>query len=129
MTLWNLISINIYTDFVWQMSNLDNLEKVILMNKLLNIYGELLTDTQKEILSDYYEFNLSISEISENRKISRAAVEDALKKGSKKIENFEKSLQISAKNEKVLVLLNQLQNESDPNLRAQLVDEIRKVIE
>ena len=111
------------------MSNLDNLEKVILMNKLLNIYGELLTYTQKEILSDYYEFNLSISEISENRKISRAAVEDALKKGSKKIENFENTLQISSKNEKVLNLLNQLQAESDENKKAQLIDEIIKVIE
>ena len=111
------------------MSNLDNLEKVILMNKLLYIYGELLTNTQKEILSDYYELNLSISEISENRNISRAAVEDALKKGSKKIENFEKSLQISAKNEKVLDLLNQLENEYDQNIRDQLIDEIRKVIE
>ncbi len=111
------------------MNNLDNLEKVILMNKLLNIYGELLTNTQKEILSDYYELNLSISEISENRNISRAAVEDALKKGNKKIENFENTLQISYKNKKVLDLLNQLEDESNENKRLQLIDEIRKVIE
>ena len=111
------------------MSNLDNLEKVILMNKLLNIYGELLTNTQKEILSDYYEFNLSISEISENRNISRAAVEDAIKKGSKKIENFENILQISAKNEKVLDLLEKISSESGSDERAQLIEDIRKVIE
>ena len=110
------------------MNKIDGIEKTIYMNKLLNIYGELLTDTQKEILSDYYEFNLSISEISENREISRAAVEDALKKGSNKLENYEKSLQIASKNEEVAKLLTQLEKSESKEERTKIVKQIRKVV-
>lgn len=66
----------------------------IRINRLLDIYGRLLTKSQYEIVSDYYQANLSLSEISEMRHISRTAVQDAIKKSIEKLEIFEEKVGI-----------------------------------
>ena len=68
---------------------MDAISQAIRYNDLLSLYGNLLSETQKSILEDYYSFNLSISEIAENRGVSRAAIEDAIKKGKKKLDEIE----------------------------------------
>lgn len=68
--------------------------KSIEINRLLDLYGRLLTKHQYEIMSDYYYCDLSLSEISEERKITRTAVQDAIKTASKKLHNFEEILGI-----------------------------------
>lgn len=70
------------------------LKKTLKINRLLDIYGRLLTKQQFDIMSDYYDLDLSLSEISENRKISRTAVSDALKVSIEKLNHFEEKLQI-----------------------------------
>lgn len=60
--------------------------------ELLDLYGPLLSQTQKDILEDYFSYNLSISEIADNRHVSRAAIEDAIKKGKKKLDSLEKTI-------------------------------------
>ena len=67
-------------------------ESFVRYSDLLRIYGNLLSKTQKEMLEDYYLCNLSFSEIAENRKISRSAVEDAIKKGKRKLDSFENEI-------------------------------------
>jgi predicted DNA-binding protein YlxM (UPF0122 family) len=59
-------------------------------NNLLDIYGKILSLKQREIASDYFRYNLSLSEISEDRKISRAAVSYSLEASKKKLEECEK---------------------------------------
>lgn len=73
------------------MSDVKKVEKI---NRLLDIYGRLLTKAQYDIMSDYYYCDLSLSEISELRKISRTAVSDAIKQSTKKLEQFEEKLGI-----------------------------------
>ena len=77
-------------------------EKRIYYVDLLHVYGELLSPTQKEILIDYLECDLSLSEIAENRDISRAAVEDAIKKGMKKLDAFEEAVKYHSTKEEIL---------------------------
>ena len=74
------------------------LEKRLYYIDLLHLYGELLSVTQKDILTDNLEFDLSLSEIASNREISRAAVEDAIKKGIKKLDEYENKLNLFQKN-------------------------------
>lgn len=78
------------------------LEKRFYYIELLRLYGELLSSTQQEIIQDHLECDLSLSEIADNRGISRAAVDDAIKKGMKKLDAFEQALKLYAKNEKIL---------------------------
>lgn len=68
------------------------LDKVLRYSDLLNLYQNLLSETQREILDDYFSYNLSFSEIAENRHITRSAVEDAIKKGKKKLDDLENKL-------------------------------------
>ena len=103
---------------------MDEIERVIYINKLLQIYGELLTSNQKDIMSDYYEANLSLSEIAEERSISRTAVDDAIKKSIEKLEKYEKTLQILHKQEELQQLLRKL----DSNNVEEIKDEIERRI-
>ena len=73
---------------------MSEINKTIEINRLLDIYGRLLTKQQLEIMSDYYYCDLSLSEISELRNISRTAVSDAIKTATKKLDNFEKNVGI-----------------------------------
>ncbi len=73
---------------------MNDLEETIYINRLLDIYGRLLTMSQLEIMQDYYQLNLSLSEIAENRNITRTAVSDTLKKGREKLDNYEEKLGI-----------------------------------
>ena len=73
---------------------MSEINKTLEINRLLDIYGSLLTKQQFEIMFDYYYCDLSLSEISELRNISRTAVSDAIKTATKKLDKFEKSIGI-----------------------------------
>ena len=57
------------------------MDKNIKMSILCQIYGKLLTEKQYQVLDDYYNNDLSLSEIAENLNITRQAVRDNIKKG------------------------------------------------
>lgn len=75
------------------------IEKTQRMNQLLDVYRELLTLKQKNVLLAYYDEDFSLSEIAEDMKISRAAVNDHLKRSEKLLEEYEQKLKLVAKNE------------------------------
>ena len=60
------------------------MEKNVKISMLNQIYGKLLTQKQSEFINDYYNNDLSLSEIAENNHITRQAVRDNIKKGEKK---------------------------------------------
>lgn len=93
---------------------MSDVKKVERINRLLDIYGRLLTKSQFEIMSDYYYCDLSLSEISSIRNISRTAVSDAISQSTKKLENYEEKLGIckvfdSEKNEENSEIINKLE--------------------
>ena len=51
------------------------------MGYLLDFYGEVLTQKQREMLRQYYNDDLSLSEIGENFGITRQGARDAIKHG------------------------------------------------
>ena len=73
------------------------MEKNVQISILCQIYGKLLTEKQLQILEDYYNLDLSLSEIAENNKITRQAVRDIIKKGETKLFEFEEKLKIMKK--------------------------------
>lgn len=64
---------------------------------LLDAYESLLSDAQKETLTLYFRFNLSLSEIAEERGTSRTAIFDAIKKGVAKLRHYESCLGLAKK--------------------------------
>ena len=93
-------------------SKMEKLEKTIKYNDLLHIYGSLLSEAQREIAKSYFEFDLSISEIAEEKNISRAAVEDAIKKSISKLDQLEASLHILENNKNIEEIIKDLDDET-----------------
>lgn len=73
------------------------MEKKVEISILLDIYSNLLTEKQYEFLNDYYNNDLSLSEIAENEGITRQAVRDNLKKGENKLFEYEEKLGLMRK--------------------------------
>ena len=48
---------------------------------LLDFYGDVLTDKQRDVMEQYYNDDLSLSEIADNFGITRQGVRDAIKRG------------------------------------------------
>ena len=61
---------------------------------LLDCYGELLTEKQRETLDYYYNEDLSLSEISEIVGISRQGVMDIIKRSEQQLNAFEQKLSL-----------------------------------
>ncbi len=64
---------------------------------LYDYYGVLLTEKQKEYFEEYYFLNLTLTEISENKKISRNAVHKQLKDVEAKLIFYEEKLNLYQK--------------------------------
>ena len=109
------------------------MEKNVKISVLNEIYGKLLTKKQYEIIDDYYNNDLSLSEIAQNNEITRQAVRDILKKGEKKLFEYEEKLLImkrmlhqEKKIEKVLAELTKIrQNNTDQEI-AIILENIKK---
>ena len=63
---------------------------------LLDIYGEALTVKQREMLSDYYERDFSLSEIADNAGVIRQAVHAAVKQAEESLAEYENKLGVCA---------------------------------
>ena len=68
------------------------MEKNVKISIMLDIYGKMLTEKQYSLLDDYYNNDLSLSEIAENENITRQAVRDNLKKGENNLFEYEEKL-------------------------------------
>ncbi|MCF0151080.1 MAG: YlxM family DNA-binding protein [Firmicutes bacterium] len=88
--------------------NTDKLEKLEEISLLLDFYGELLSEKQREFLRLYHEDNLSLSEIGEAFGVSRQAVSDGVKKAETALRSYEDKLHLIANYENCLRLCNEL---------------------
>ena len=109
------------------------MEKNVKVSILCELYGKLLTEKQYEFLNDYYNNDLSLSEIAENNKITRQAVRDNIKKGEKKLFEYEEKLLFmkrmfnqEKKIEKVLSELTKIQKDSSDKKIASILESIKK---
>ena len=68
------------------------MDKNIEIGLLMDFYGELLTDRQKDIMDLYYNDNLSLSEIAEELEISKQGVQDNIKRSEKSLYEVEEKL-------------------------------------
>lgn len=67
-------------------------EKRYRMSLLLDTYGELLTEKQRDFLRSYYEEDFSFGEIAREHRVSRQAIFDSVKHGEAALENYERVL-------------------------------------
>ena len=60
--------------------------------QLWDLYSPLLTQTQREITDLYFNYDLSLGEIAEQKGVSRQSVSDCLGKCRKQLEKYDEKL-------------------------------------
>ncbi len=62
--------------------------------RLWDVYHPLLTDNQREVTDLYFNCDLSLAEIAEQKGCSRQSVSDTLAKARRQLEEYEEKLHI-----------------------------------
>lgn len=70
------------------------MEKNLEISLLFDFYGEMLSPTQQEAVSLYYNDDLSLLEVADILKMTRQGVRDALNRAKKSLYNFEDKLKL-----------------------------------
>ena len=109
------------------------MEKKVEISMLCDIYGKLLTQKQYEFINDYYNNDLSLTEIAENNSITRQAVRDLIKKGERKLFDYEEKLEFMKKTitqeqkiQEVLSELSKIKKNSTDKQIENILNSIRK---
>ena len=109
------------------------MEKKVEISMLWQIYGKLLTEKQYQIIDYYYNEDLSLSEIAENEGITRQAVRDIIKKGERKLFEYEEKLLFMKKTinqeqkiQRILFNLTKIQKDSSDKQVSSILEEIKK---
>lgn len=112
------------------------MEKKVEISILCDLYGKLLTQKQYELLNDYYNNDLSLSEIAENNNITRQAVRDIIKKGEKKLFEYEEKLAFmkrtlnqEKKIEQILFEITKIQKSYSDKKVATILETIKKELD
>ena len=109
------------------------MDKKIEISILCQIYGKLLTEKQFDYINDYYNNDLSLSEIADNYGITRQAARDNIKKGENKLFYLEEKLQImktTLRNEKkiedILSQISEIQTNYSDKQIAKILENVKK---
>ena len=68
---------------------------------LLDFYGEMLTEKQRDMVDYYYNDDLSLSEIAENEGITRQGVRDSIKRAEAQMLEMEERLGLARRFRKI----------------------------
>ena len=64
------------------------------ISRLLDVYGPLLTENKREVAALYFNFDLSLAEIAEEKGCSRQSISDTLAKVRRQLEEYEEKLHL-----------------------------------
>ena len=99
---------------------------------LFDIYGEMLTQKQRDFITYYYDDDLSLAEIAENEGITRQGVRDSIKRAEAQMETFEQHLGLKRRFEELREGLQEIEAMADiineVNMRTILSREINDAV-
>jgi predicted DNA-binding protein YlxM (UPF0122 family) len=73
------------------------MSKNLNMSYLLDFYGNVLTEKQRDMMQQYYHMDLSLSEIADNFGITRQGVRDSIKRGENILTELEEQVGFAEK--------------------------------
>ena len=102
------------------------MEKNVRLSMLLEIYKEMLTEKQSDIIDLYYNQNLSLSEIADYLNVSRQAVRKSLVEAEKNLLVLEEKLKILEsrikRQKKIYKIINLVDDEKIIKMIEDLID-------
>ncbi len=100
-------------DDTLQAKGAGSMSKNLEISTLLDYYGMLLTDKQRETVEYYYDDDLSLGEIAENTGISRQGVRDSIKRSETILLEAEEKLGLIKKSEMLKKSLEEIRKDID----------------
>lgn len=92
-------------------------EKNLEVSYLLDFYGDILTDKQREVIDYYYNEDLSLAEIAEHAQITRQGVRDCIKRGEATLFEMEEKLGLATRFEKMEQSLTSIRQDAQNIIR------------
>ncbi len=106
------------------------MERFVEQALLYDFYGELLTDNQKNVYEDVILNDYSLSEVAEERGISRQGVHDLIKRTNKSLMEYEEKLHLVEKFLHIKEKVNQIQatvEQAETIEKHQLIERIETI--
>lgn len=108
--------------------NFDDIDTRVRAAKLYDCYGSLLKENAGRLFAEYFEDDMSLSEIAESSGITRQGVYDSLKRSFVQLEDIEKKLSLIDKEEKAADIIDKLSIYSDAPEYVSLLDNLRELL-
>ncbi len=104
------------------------LQDFVQFGRLFETYGNLLSEDRQKIMTDYFQFNMTLAEIAKERNISRQAVLDAIDKSCQKLQKFEALLEITSKKEMLQADLAEIGALAKSNECGKIIEKVEKIM-
>lgn len=108
------------------------LSQSLRLSLLVDLYGPLLTKKQLDVLRDYLDNNLSISEMAMVSGSSRQAVNDILKRSISLLEGYESKLHLLDKLGNIRSLVEEINSKLDDSSKVDIKsikNSLKKIME
>ena len=80
---------------------------------LLDFYGDMLTDKQRDVVELYYNEDLSLAEIAAHSGITRQGVRDSIKRAESQLLEYEERLHLAARFRRIESVLTSIVGEAE----------------
>lgn len=80
---------------------------------LLDFYGDMLTDKQRDVVELYYNEDLSLAEIAAHSGITRQGVRDSIKRAESQLLEYEERLHLAARFRRIENVLSSIVEEAE----------------
>ena len=87
--------------------------KDLSISYLLDFYGQMLTDKQREVTEFYYNDDLSLAEIADHCHITRQGVRDSIKRAEGQLLEYEERLHLAARFRRIENVLSSIVEEAE----------------
>ncbi len=97
---------------------------------LLDFYGRLLTEKQRDALHMYYNLDLSLGEIAEEIGVTRQGVRDTIKKGEERLLSLEEKIGMCSYSSLVSMELDKIESETEgmeKNKRERILESVAAI--
>lgn len=92
------------------------MSKDLSISRLCDAYGALLTEHRREILRDFYDYDLSLAEIAENFGITRQAALCSIRQAESQLKDYESKMGLVEKSDKLTARLTALSQELESDI-------------
>lgn len=104
------------------------LQDFVKYGRLFETYGSLLSEDRQKIMTAYFEYNMTLVEIAEERKVTRQAVLDAIDKSCEKLDKFENALHMNETKQNLVLNLQELKTLADKNSQKEISEKVDNIL-